>query len=302
VKYPNGTVASNGSAKFTQIVDTFVFDAYLPQWLGFGDGNPQRLPVIIFMHGIGMSFGTENANWTSQYFANQGYLVCDLEYGFVKQRTYYDSGIANTSRDGRNGYDFPDTIYHVGNFTWFLNNSANAAYYHADLRSVYFAGRSFGGWMAPVCAYAYNMTSFMYQNFSSAMTVKGCIPYYGAHGVAAGGSDDIFFGADLAYIRGSSHESDPDYNPMWKYMDPYWLADKAQNGGVNVCPTILLHGTNDYVTAGWSRQLEEILEASGNVAIGAYYPLGAHAFEAIHFLQYGQSTIYYVERFLALTH
>ncbi|MBN2150467.1 MAG: hypothetical protein JW839_03370 [Candidatus Lokiarchaeota archaeon] len=307
--YPNGTrvdtVLSDGSSKFTQIVDTFVFDAYLPPWLGFGDGRPERLPVVIFMHGIGMSFGTENANWTSQYFANQGYLVCDLEYGFVRDRHFSGStipqGVESTSRSGRNGYDFPDTIYHVGNFTRFLENATNAAYFHADLDNVYFAGRSFGGWMAPVCAYGYNM-SFMGANFSSAMTARGCIPYYGAHGIAAGGSDDIFFGADLAYIRGSSHESDPDYNELWKWMDPYVLADKSKNGGVDVCPTILLHGTNDYVTPGWSRQLESILEASGFVAIGAYYPLGAHAFEAIHWLQYGQSTTYYVERFLALTH
>jgi len=301
VKWPNGTVISNGSSKFTSIIDTFVFDAYLPPWLGFGDGKPDRLPVIIFMHGIGMSFGTENANWTSQYLANQGYLVCDLEYGFVRMRTYHDSGIPNTSRDGRNGYDFPDTIYHVGNFTKFLENATNAAYYHADLNSVYFAGRSFGGWMVPVCAYGFNMT-FLQPYFASTMKAKGCIPYYGAHGVAAGGSEDIFFGADLPYIRGSSNPSSPVYNELWKWMDPYVLADKTQNGNAKLCATILLHGTNDYVTAGWSRQLEAILEASGYIAIGAYYPLGAHAFEAIHYLQYGQSTTYYVERFLALTH
>ncbi|NMC05725.1 MAG: hypothetical protein GYA24_10960, partial [Candidatus Lokiarchaeota archaeon] len=113
---------------------------------------------------------------------------------------------------------------------------------------------------------------------------------------------DIFFGADLAYIRGSSNPSDANYNPQWKWMDPYVLADKSKNGGFNVCPTILLHGTNDYVTPGWSRQLESILEKNGNIAIGAYYPLGAHAFEAIHWLHYGQSTLYHVERFLALTH
>lgn len=299
VRAPNGTILSNGTTKFTSIVDTFVFDAYLPQWLGFGDGDPQKLPVLIYTHGIGMSFGTENANWTSQYLANQGYLVCDLEYGFVRMRTYNDAGVANTSRSGRNGYDFPDTIAHVGNFTKYLE--ANAAYYHADMSAVYFAGRSFGGWMAPVCAYGYNM-SFFGTNFSSAMTVRGCIPYYGALGVAAGGSDDIFFGADLAYIRGSSNPSDANYNPQWKWMDPYVLADKSKNGGFNVCPTILLHGTNDYVTPGWSRQLESILEKNGNIAIGAYYPLGAHAFEAIHWLHYGQSTLYHVERFLALTH
>ncbi|MEX2684894.1 MAG: alpha/beta hydrolase family protein [Candidatus Sigynarchaeota archaeon] len=303
VKWPNGTVISNGSTKFTSIIDTFVFDAYLPPWLDFGDGKPDRLPVIIFMHGIGMSFGTENANWTSQYFANQGYLVCDLEYGFVRMRTYHDSGIPSTSREGRYGYDFPDTIYHVGNFTKFLENATNAAYYHADLKNVYFAGRSFGGWMAPVCAYGYNM-SFMGSYFASPvnMTVRGCIPYYGALGIAAGGSDDIFFGADLPYIRGSSKSGAADYNPLWHWMDPYVLADKTQNGNWNLCATMLLHGTNDYVTAGWSRQLEAILEKSGYVAIGAYYPLGAHAFEAIHYLHYGQSTTYYVERFLALTH
>ncbi|HME55770.1 MAG TPA: hypothetical protein VKM55_26425 [Candidatus Lokiarchaeia archaeon] len=297
VQYANGTV-TNGSRKITSIVDTFVFDAYLPQDLGFGDNNSRKLPVIIWFHGIGQDFGTGNENWTSQYLADEGYLVCDLEYGFVDTRGYGSGqGIANTSRAHRSGYDFPDTIHHIGNFTKFL--ASNPAYYHADMNAVYFGGRSLGGWYATVCAYGYNAT-WMGSNFTSPMQVDGCISMYGANEIAAGGSGDVFFNM---YFRGSSDPTAADYNPEWRWYDPLRLADKTQNGGGKVCPSFLVHGTNDdYVPVNWTRDLDAKLKQSGYISITGYYPLGAHGFDALFWSQYTQSIHYYLERFLALTH
>ena len=295
VRYANGTT-TNGSRKITSIVDTFVFDAYLPKDLHFGDNNSKKLPVLILFHGVGMDFGTQNLNWTSQYIANEGYLVCDLEYGYVGTRGY-GPGIANTSRANRDGYDFPDTVHHIGNFTKFMEN--NSGYYHANMNAVYFGGRSLGGWYATVCAYGYNAT-WMGSNFTSSMQVDGCISLYGANEIAAGGSGGIIF---TNYIRGSSHPTAADYNPEWRWYDPIRLADQIQNGGMKLCPSILLHGSNDdYVPVNWTRQLDATLKNSGYISIAGYYPLGAHGFDGAYWTQYTQSVHYYLERFLALTH
>ncbi|MBD3185903.1 prolyl oligopeptidase family serine peptidase, partial [Candidatus Bathyarchaeota archaeon] len=302
VKLHNGTVLANGSSKYTNITDTFVFDAYLPQWLEFNGTSMEKLPVIIFFHGIGMDFGSENVNITSQYLANQGYLVCDMMYGFVDWRKSQDeTTFQNRSgRARRNGYDFPDTIHHIGNFTKFLE--ANADEYHADLDNIYFSGRSFGGWMAAVCAYGYN-TTFFGTNFSSGITVRGCLPYYGAHGIPMAGSGNLVFGSDGAVnIRGSSNPDDPDFNAEWIYFDPLQLANSSISGISQLCPTMCIHGTNDYlVVAGWSKMLDSALKENDHDSITAFYPLGSHGFDAIHFSQYGQSILYYFERFLAVT-
>ncbi|MHA1680509.1 MAG: alpha/beta hydrolase family protein [Promethearchaeota archaeon] len=302
VKLNNGTVLSNGSSKYTGILDTFVFDAYLPQWLDFNDSSMEKLPVIILFHGVGMDFGSGNANVTSQYLANQGYLVCDMMYGFVDWRKANTvSSFTNESgRPRRKGYDFPDTIQHVGNFTKFLK--ANEDYYHADMNNVFFSGRSFGGWMAAVCAYGYNSTYFG-TNFSSNMKVSGCISYYGAHGILSGGSDNFLYSSGGASnIRGSSNPDDPDFNPDWIHYDPLQLVKSSVSGSTFLCPTISFQGTNDYlVIAGWTKMLDKALKANGHDSIAAYYPLGSHGFDAVHFSQYGQSIIYWFERFLALT-
>ncbi|MHA1341859.1 MAG: hypothetical protein ACTSRZ_12685 [Promethearchaeota archaeon] len=303
-KVENGTrvIISNGSSKYTEIKREFTFDIYLPPGEEFGVGT-NKYPTIIFCHGIGMSKGTGNANFSiSRYFANQGYTVVDMEYG----RTGW---VENSSTPGNKGYDFPDTIRQVANATHFLYN--NRDFYHVDLNNVWFAGRSFGGWMATVLSYGYNLT-FFGSNFTSHMTVRGCIPFYGAVGIAdAGKLMTLDFlgpeGLDLLdttapYIRGSPDPDDPDYNPEWIFYNPYKMIDPSINGGNKVCPTLMIHGTQDpLVPPGWDIRLKGELEKHGNIGIAALYPLGSHATDVIHWSHYGQSVLYYMERFLALT-
>nr|MDO8109511.1 hypothetical protein [Candidatus Sigynarchaeota archaeon] len=299
VTYPGG-VKTNGTYKVISIVDTFVFDAYLPQGIEFGDSS-SKLPVIIWFHGVGMDIGIGNMNYTSQYLANEGYLVCDVEFGRVDWRGN-GSGITETSpnaRDQRRGYDYPDTVQHVGNLTRFLK--ANEDFYHADLNSVYFGGRSLGAWAATICAYGYN-ASWMGTNFTT-MKASGCLAGYGAHGIPGAGESNIFFGSDPPYIRGASDPDSSEYNPEWGWYDPLKLADSTKNGGAKLCPSFIFHGTNDdYVPAGWSRQLDATLKKSGYISIAGYYPLGAHGFDGMYWTQYPQNIHYYLERFLALTH
>ncbi|MFX0100231.1 MAG: alpha/beta hydrolase family protein [Candidatus Hodarchaeota archaeon] len=299
---PNGTITEwNSSLKFTNKTDTFSFDAYLPLEIEFkNDSSIPKLPVVIFFHGYRMTNGPENVNWICQDIANRGYLVCDLNYGYVDW-----TGPENDTRVGwveRNGYDFPDTIRHVGEFTQFLNSTQD--YYHADMDNMYFAGRSFGGWMSTVCAYGYNSTYFISNySFPTDITVRGCLNFYGAVGIADQGDDHLFYGDDnTPFVRGSSHDGDPDYNEEWEWMNPLKLANTSWTGTGGLCPTITFQGTQDLmVIPGWAKQLHSTLTDFGHKSIAAYYPLGSHGVDGFHGSHYGQSILYYLERFLALT-
>jgi acetyl esterase/lipase len=293
----SGIIVSNGSSKYDAIKQKMIFDAYLPAGSKFNttfdDGKTTKFPVIIMMHGIGMDRGSGNANLTTQYLANLGYLAIDMSYGF--------SGYCNVNyiSGKEKGYDFPDTIQQIGNFTKYLD--AHQDEYHADMTNVYFAGRSFGGWMASVCAYGYN-NSFMAGNFSSNMIVRGCIPYYPAYDIPSVGMNLLNEFVDVPYFRGSDNPLDADYNPEWIYYRVPELISSTVTTG-KLCPTLMFQGTGDYlVNPGWNRQYEAKLREFNRPVIAAYYPQGSHGFDAYHASPYGQSVLYYFARFLALTH
>ena len=297
-----GEMLSEGE-KYPGIVHSMIFDAYLPAGeefdVTFDDGKPDKFPVIVYVHGIGMDRGAGNANWTSQYFANQGYLVCDMSYGFT--------GVADYPYTGgkERGYDYPDTIQQIGEFTKQLE--LNATKYHADMNNVYFAGRSFGGWMAVNLGWLYN-TSFAGGNFSANMNVRGVIPYYPATDIPYLGSElmevatgDLLNALDEPYINGSSNPEDPNYNPEWQWYNALYQAEFLAEPGT-LAPVLGIQGTHDYlVPQGATKRLEMVCRENGHTIITGYYPFGSHGFDALHWSQYGQSIIYYMERFMALT-
>ena len=239
----SGQIVSNGSSKYTAIVHDMIFDAYLPatpefESIGFGVGDPNvKLPVLMYLHGIGMDRGSGNANITSQYLANMGFLVVDMSYGF--------NGYCSVDyKEGRErGYDFPDIIMQLATFTKFLDN--NSGYYHADLGTMFVAGRSYGGWIAASFGELAN-NDYAKGNYSSNVKIKGIIPYYPATDITGLGSDLFEVAGKLAvtddgapYIRGSSIETDPDYNPDWKYYDPLWVSRNTPKG---MHPDVLVQG------------------------------------------------------------
>ncbi|MHA1819415.1 MAG: hypothetical protein ACTSU2_04110 [Promethearchaeota archaeon] len=298
-----GEILANGTTKYSAILHNFTMDAYLPPGYKFGDGKPEKFPIIIFCHGSGMAKGPGNANMTvTRYLASQGYLVVDMMYGFHGWAKSTD-----TDKNKKRGYDYPDTMLHVANVTKFL--WAHRDEYHADLSNVYFAGRSLGGWMAATLTFA-SVSDFFGSNFSEHMVCRGGIPFYGAHGILDGGSDLLnspliqdLVDTNPPYVRGSSHPDDPDYNPEWIYYDPFKMAEQiVLKEGKQLPPVFLIHGTQDpLVPPGWDQRLQAELLALNQTAIAAFYPLGSHAADAMHFSQYGQSILYYMERFLALT-
>jgi hypothetical protein len=47
--------------------------------------------------------------------------------------------------------------------------------------------------------------------------------------------------------------------------------------------------------------MKQKIRINGQIGILGLYPMGSHATDVIHWGQYGQSVLYFMERFLALT-
>jgi acetyl esterase/lipase len=307
--HSTGNIISNGSIIFESITHDLKFDAYLPArpefgGLTFGDARPEKFPVLIFLHGAGsiVDRGAWNANYTTQYFANLGYAAFDVSFGAIEEYVEFPS-----SGESALGYDFVDSVLQIANFTKYLETHSD--YYHANLTNTYVIGRSLGGWMA-LCFGYLAKTAYAGGNFSNQMELRGVIPFYPASDFPGLGSE--FFGLlfdlmdyfDLGpvapQIRGSSIPTDPDYNPNWLWYNPLWLAENADPDTLPF--TFGFQGTHDSnIPAGATRRLEGALKQSGQKVIAAYYPFVGHTFDVVPWSPYGQSVLYYMERFMALT-
>lgn len=307
-----GEILSDGSSKYAGIVHAMKFNAHLPAAgdlrVEFDDPETAdvKYPVVIYVHGMGMDRGAGNANMTSQYIANLGYAVFDMSYGFTGWCNIRKNMDADEWSGKEEGYDYPDTIQQVAYFTKFLSKPEVADYYHADMSNVYFAGRSFGGWMCMNLAWLYN-TSHAGKYFSDTMKVKGVMPYYPATDIPGVGSEAWGIGEYLGvldegapYFRGSSDLEDPNFNPEWNHYNVLWQAENSAPG--TLAPVFGIQGTHDYlVPQGATTRIEDYCKANGHLFIGAYYPFGSHGFDALHHSHYGQSILYYMTRFMALT-
>jgi acetyl esterase/lipase len=251
----------------------------------------------MYLHGIGMDRGAGNANWTSQYFANLGFLVVDMSYGFT--------GWSNVVYSGgkEQGYDFVDQVLQLANFTKYLEQ--NADYFHANVSSMFIAGRSFGGWIAMSLGQLAN-SEYAKGNYSSNVRIKGIIPYYPATDIPSAGSELFEVGGKLGltdegapYIRGSSDEKDPNSNPDWYYYNSLWYAN---NTAVGTHPAVfIIQGMHDYlVPKGAGDRLHNVLINKGHKSIYGLYPYGSHGFDALHWSHYGQSITYYMAAFMVL--
>lgn len=306
------TILSDGTSKYKGVVHAMKFNAHLPATgdlrVEFNDPETINIkyPVVIYVHGIGMDRGAGNANMTSQYIANLGYAVFDMSYGFTGWCEIRKNMDVNEWSGSEDGYDYPDTVKQVANFTKFLSRPEIATYYHADMTKVFFAGRSFGGWMCMNLAWLYN-TSFAGEFFSDTMRVKGVIPYYPATDIPGVGSEAWGIGEYLGvldegapFIRGSNNPEDPNYNPEWDYYNVLWQAEHSAPG--TLAPVFGIQGTHDYmVPQGATKRIGEYCIANDHTFIGAYYPFGSHGFDALHHSHYGQSILYYMTRFMAMT-
>ena len=248
------------------------FDAYMP--LGDIGSLPGQGSILIRIHGGAWIFGDKgifSMMQMNKYFAAQGYVVFDIQYGLFDTLLTRLDPITPSYKKGN--FNIDDMITHIGLFTKYISQHAND--YGANIDSVFFSGGSAGGHLASAAALA--MASGAYTDtFGNNLTVKGYIPFYPANGAMT------FFG-----IGGSP-----------EFLNPEMLVD------INSPPCLIYQGTHDilnYFNIANNFRNTYLVNNNRECAI-LWMPFGGHASDFYFFGYYNQIFLYYMERFMYLYH
>ncbi|OJF92819.1 alpha/beta hydrolase [Alkalibacterium sp. 20] len=244
------------------------FDVYTPSMEAAdlpGEGS-----TLIRIHGGGWDSGDKGAGNFAQfnkYFASQGYVVFDVQYGLDDKEQFV--GIIPTPEEVSGDFSIDDMVRHLGLFTTYLAD--NHETYGADIASVFISGGSAGGHLAN--ALALGSSSGEYTDIiDSRMSVNGIIPLYPAN--------------DLASFRNLSGEE--------ALVDPKLLVDQDSP------PALIYQGENDsLVEPQVAENFKEAYLEKGNSEVAIIeMPYGSHASDMYFPGFYSQSFLYYMERFM----
>jgi predicted esterase len=248
------------------------FDAYQP--LNGGENLPGENSIIIRIHGgswVSGDKGMMNMLQMNKYFAAQGYVVFDIQYGLDRNPLFELDPLTPDYKKGN--FNIDDMMRHIGEFTQYI--TAHADEYGANLNSVFVSGGSAGGHLATAVALA--IASGNYTDiFGTGLTIKGLIPFYPANGQM------VFFG-----ISGSD-----------EFKNPEKLIDQ------NSPPSLIFQGTHDILNYfSISERIRDIYRAKGNSEVAILWmPFGGHASDFYFTGYYNQIFLYFMERFLYLYH
>lgn len=248
------------------------FDAYLPPE-DRGAALPGKNAVLIRLHGGGWvsgGKGLRNMMQVNKYFAAQGYVVFDLQYG-LSSLLGEGPGLLGAPDHVIGPFTADDILRHLGIFTRYLEK--HAADYGADLDAVFISGGSAGGHLATALALALSSGAYP-ELVSPALTVKGVIPFYPGNRVDS-----------LREIGGS---------PQW--LDVEMLVDGSSP------PCLIYQGSHDgLVPPEVSYSYRGTCAAAGAAPCAVLLmPFGGHASDLGFTGYYNQLFIYYMERFMAL--
>ena len=256
------------------------FDAYMP--LDGGNGLPGENSTLIRIHGggwVGGNKGSDNMMQVNKYFAAQGYVVFDIQYGLsnmnnVKMTPFAKvfKGVFHKANYLRGDFDVDDMVRHIGIFTKYLSDHWEE--YGANLDSVFISGGSAGGHLACAVALAINNESYA-DMFSSHLKIKGLIPFYPPNGLQS----DLLTGSP-------------------GLLDPEMLVEEDSP------PCLVFHGTSDgWVPPRVTKSLKNKYTSKNNRECAILWmPLGGHACDSYFSGYYNQVFLYYMERFLYLYH
>lgn len=241
------------------------FDAYTPA--DDGDMLPGGYSVLVRIHGGGWTSGDKgflNNAQVNRYFASQGYVVFDIQYGLNDIK-----GISKYAEEQYGDYTVDDMVRHIGIFLDYLAKHADE--YKANIDSVFISGGSAGGNLA--LATGLTLSDGKYGDFPGRrVKIKGIIPFYPANKLA----DSFGIGASLEFI---------DPGLIVSESSPPCLIFQGTHDGLVKYP-VTLEFKNKYIAAGNPKC----------AVISA--PFGGHACDMYFPGYYNQLFLYYMERFM----
>ncbi len=250
---------------------TLYFDVYMPS------RNASELPgknsTLIRIHGGGLAWydkGLSNMQKMNYYFASQGYIVFDIQYGLYSSDPI-PTGNALTPVNVLGNFTIDDIMRHVGIFVQYLVN--NSATYGADTDSVFISGGSAGGLLT--CTTAFTLVNGNYSIFygvnPTPITVKGIIPFYPWVNVSGMGA-----------IKGSP-----------ELLRPYNLVNE------NSTPCLIFQGNMDQeVDPAVTQLLQDAYDTASRPCATLPMYLAGHVSDIYFEGYYNQIFLYYMERFM----
>jgi len=251
------------------------FDVFWPKTdiADFPGKTPGGYSIIIKIHGGGWTSGDKGYGdmmEVNKYFAAQGYIVYDIQYGLNIEPL---SGIIPTPKNVLGTFDINDMVRHIGNFTHYITNSSNpysVSALEGNVDYVFVSGGSAGGHLT--CTTALGIASNNYtEYFGSGLTIKGVVPFYPANGRS--GLDGL---------------------PEFKNPENFLVNSSSP-------PMLIYQGTHDFGCAAISRNIKNRYTTAGNLECSIIWlPLSGHANDIYFSGHYNQVFLYYMERFLYL--
>ena len=241
------------------------FDAYMPP--ENSSGLPGGNSTLIRIHGGAWNIGdkgSSNYAQVNKYFASQGYVVFDIQYGLNNKDKFVKYAIVPENVSGN--FTIDDMMRHIGIFTTYLADHSKE--YNANIDSVFVSGGSAGGELT--IATALGISSGKYGDLlDSRLKIKGLIPFYPANG--------------LARIGG---------NP--EFVDPVALVKKDSP------PCLIYQGSHDgIVNPEIASAFQEAYLKNGNTACALLLmPFASHGSDFYYSSYYNQSFMFYMERFM----
>jgi len=244
------------------------FDAYLPP--NGGVGLPGQNSTIIKLHGGGWILGEKgqgNFIQMNKYFAAQGYVVFDIEYGLDRNLLQFiNPPPAHVIGD----FTIDQIVRHVGAFTYYI--AENYTKFGANLSRVFISGGSAGGHLtmaAGLGIWSGNYTHI----FNDTLTIRGIIPTNPANGWSP--FFNVYGSPDLVY--------------------PEYLIN------VSSPPCLLFQGTADALCVPVTQKVKNLYSLAGSSkCIVLWAPYAGHGGYKYYSGYFNQPYLYYLERFLYL--
>lgn len=238
-------------------------DVYRPQKVG-------RFPVVVQIHGGSWRNGDpgEYSDF-AQWLTNAGYVVFSIDYRRAPE------------------WKWPTQLADIDSaLAWIMSHSNE---YEADTTRIVLLGRSAGGHLAMLAAYARQRPN-----------IRGVVSLYGPIDLAGAyrnppRPDPL----DIRAIEDDFIGGPPDKFAK-QYADASPMTYATSDRGHSLPPTLLIYGGRDNVVeAKYARLFAERLNESGTSAAYLEIPWAEHAFDAVFSGVSSQLSLYYVERFLA---